>query len=70
MLVGLYEETDKPPDALDFLRTHLHRTGSGGVDIDALKAEVEDLRKKNKDLTEENEQLKEALAKYEEEGNV
>jgi len=48
VLVGLYEEPEKPSDALEFIRRHL---GSAlGVDIDALKQENQDLKAQNTEL--------------------
>ena len=61
-MVGLYEEPDKPQDALDFVRVHLH-SGPGGVDVEALKREVEELRQRNQQLEEENRLLKEEAEK-------
>jgi FtsZ-binding cell division protein ZapB len=64
VLVGLYEEPDKPNDALEFVKKHLH-SGAGGVDAEVLQREVEELRERVQALEEENAQLKEALEKSE-----
>ncbi|PRP81557.1 hypothetical protein PROFUN_01070 [Planoprotostelium fungivorum] len=59
VLVGLYEEHEKPSDALDWIKKHL---GSViGVDIDALKKENEDLKKANAELTQKVEELNKKL---------
>jgi len=48
VLVGLYEEHEKPADALDWIKKHL---GSViGIDIDALKKENEELKRANTEL--------------------
>lgn len=65
VLVGLYEEPEKPNDALDFLRHHIGASGPENADVEALKLEVTELRQKNESLTEENSELKQKLAQYE-----
>jgi hypothetical protein len=42
VLVGLYEEPDRPPNAVDYMRKYMG--AAAGVDVDALKAENERLR--------------------------
>eukprot|EP01113_Clastostelium_recurvatum_P036147 TRINITY_DN5118_c0_g1_i1.p1 TRINITY_DN5118_c0_g1~~TRINITY_DN5118_c0_g1_i1.p1 ORF type:complete len:107 (-),score=23.91 TRINITY_DN5118_c0_g1_i1:262-546(-) len=55
VLVGLYEEPEKPSDALDFIKRHL---GSViGVDIDGLKQENQDLKTQNQELQQKIEEL-------------
>merc|ERR1719487_2811470 len=44
VLVGLYEEPEKPANAIDFIKMTLG--APSGVDVDALKAENEQLRQK------------------------
>ncbi len=58
VLVGLYEEPEKPANALDFIKMTLG--APTGVDVDALKAENEQLRAKCDQLSL---QLSEATAK-------
>jgi hypothetical protein len=55
VLVGLYEEYERPNDALDWIKKHL---GSAiGTDIELLKKENEDLKKINNDLNQKIEEL-------------
>ena len=58
VLVGLYEEPEKPNDALDFIRQHLGADGPDTGDVESLKLEVTELRQKCEQLTEENAELK------------
>lgn len=58
VLVGLYEEPEKPNNALDFLRQHMGSDGPETADVESLKLEVTELRKKVEELTEENVELK------------
>ena len=46
VLVGLYEEPERPPNALDYIKKHL----SGVNEIDALKKENDELKKKIQNL--------------------
>mmetsp|Transcript_25324 Transcript_25324/g.31207 ORF Transcript_25324/g.31207 Transcript_25324/m.31207 type:complete len:103 (+) Transcript_25324:200-508(+) len=46
VLVGLYEEPDRPSNALDYIKKHL----SGINEVDALKKENEELKNKVVDL--------------------
>jgi len=49
VLVGLYEEPEKPANALDFVKLTLG--APTGVDVEALKAENDQLREKNDQMT-------------------
>lgn len=40
VLVGLYEEPEKPNNALDYLKKHLGSEGPESADFEALKLEV------------------------------
>ena len=46
VLVGLYEEPERPSNAIDYIKKHL----SGVNEVDALKKENEELKKKIKEL--------------------
>lgn len=65
LLVGLYEEPEKPSNALDFLKQHLGSGGPETADVEALKLEVTELKQKVEQLTEENAELKQKLTQYE-----
>ena len=52
MLVGLYEEPERPTNAVDYIKRYMG--APTGVDVEALKAE-------NIQLKGENEQLKKAI---------
>lgn len=65
VLVGLYEEPEKPNNALDFLKQHLGAAGPEAADIETFKLEVAELRQTVEKLTEENSELKMKLAQYE-----
>ncbi|ORX52530.1 hypothetical protein BCR36DRAFT_582479 [Piromyces finnis] len=56
VLVGLYEESEKPENPLDFIKQFLG--GPSEIDIEALKAENEELRRKVEDLESELAQYK------------
>merc|ERR1711893_71080 len=58
VLVVLYEEPEKPNNALDFLKQHLNVSGPESADVEALKLEVTELRQKCEQLQEENNELK------------
>jgi|ERR1711881_1915 len=65
VLVNLYEEPEKPNNALDFLFTNLGSDGPASADVEGLKTDIVDLRAKLALLAEENEDLRGRLAKYE-----
>jgi len=65
ILVGLYEEPEKPNNAIDFLKQHLGADAPQTADVEALKLEVTDLRQQVEKLTEENTELKQKLAAQE-----
>ena len=48
VLVGLYEEPEKPDNPLEFVKQFLG--GGGEVDVEALKRENDELKKKVSDL--------------------
>jgi hypothetical protein len=48
VLVGLYEEPERPPNAVDYIKKYLG--APVGVDIDALRAENERLKVENRTL--------------------
>jgi len=65
VLVGLYEEPEKPNNALDFLKQHIGSGGPESADVEALKLEVSELKQKVEQLSEENNELKQKVAQYE-----
>ncbi|XP_062265766.1 c-Myc-binding protein-like [Platichthys flesus] len=65
VLVALYEETDKPINALDFIKVHLGGAGPEPADTDALRMELADLQQKCNLLMEENKELRNRLMQYE-----
>ncbi|KAG4104309.1 hypothetical protein H8356DRAFT_1640907 [Neocallimastix lanati (nom. inval.)] len=56
VLVGLYEESEKPENPLDFIKQFLG--GPSEIDIEALKAENDELRRKVEELEAELAQYK------------
>ncbi|KAK3593828.1 hypothetical protein CHS0354_011430 [Potamilus streckersoni] len=65
VLVGLYEEPEKPNNALDFLKQHLGAAGPETADVEALKLEVSELRQKMAVLQEQNDELRAKLQQHE-----
>nr|XP_002127905.1 c-Myc-binding protein [Ciona intestinalis] len=65
VLVNLYEEPEKPNNALEFLNHHLSGDGPETPDVEALKVDVIELKAKVSQLTDENIELKTRLEKYE-----
>lgn len=65
VLVELYEENDKPNNALDFIKLHLGAAGAEQADAEALRMELSDLQVKCTQLTEENKELRNRLMQYE-----
>jgi hypothetical protein len=61
-LVGLYEESEKPHNALTFVQQFMSGDAPGSADVESLKAENDELKKANEALTAENAQLKAAAA--------
>ena len=65
VLVGLYEEPEKPPNAVDYVKRYLG--APTGVDVEALRAENEELKKKVASLQETVEELNKRLTEGEDE---
>ncbi|KAM4725875.1 C-Myc-binding protein [Anableps anableps] len=61
VLVALYEEPEKPDNAIDYIKVHL----GGAADSEALQAELADLQQKFSQLMEENKELRNRLLQYE-----
>eukprot|EP00126_Sphaerothecum_destruens_P009189 Sdes_comp20458_c0_seq3m14678 len=60
VLVGLYEEPEKPNNALDFIKQYLG--APAGVDLEALRNENEELKLKLLESEKHIEELREKLA--------
>ncbi|KAJ8352915.1 hypothetical protein SKAU_G00243910 [Synaphobranchus kaupii] len=65
VLIALYEENEKPNNALDFLKQHLGVVSPEPVDVETLRLELADLHQKYDLLVEENKELKTRLLQYE-----
>lgn len=65
VLVSLYEEREKPSNALEFVKQHLNAVGHTSADTEALQQEVADLRQRCTLLEEENKDLKARLQLHE-----
>jgi hypothetical protein len=62
VLVGLYEEPDRPPNAIDYVKKYLGTSSSvSAIDYEAIRAENEKLKAELKDMKATIEELKEAL---------
>ena len=55
VLVGLYEEPERPPNAVDYVKRYLG--APTGVDVEAIRAENDTLKKQNAELKETIEEL-------------
>jgi len=56
VLVGLYEEPERPPNAVEYIKRYLGT--AAGTDVEALRAENERLREENDALMAENDALR------------
>jgi len=65
VLVVLYEEPEKPNNAIDFLKQHLNATGPDAADVESLRLEITELKLKYEQLQEENAELKAKLLQLE-----
>lgn len=65
VLVTLYEEPEKPDNALDFIKLHLGVVDPEQADAETLRMELADLQEKCNQLMEENKELKNKLMQYE-----
>ncbi|XP_008278809.1 C-Myc-binding protein [Stegastes partitus] len=65
VLVSLYEEREKPSNALEFVKQHLSAVGHPSPDTETLQQEVIDLRQRCARLAEENKDLKTRLRRHE-----
>lgn len=70
VLVGLYEEPEKPPQAIDYIKRYFG--APRGVNIEALQQENESLKEDNAELkkiieqlAKANQELKERLEEFE-----
>ena len=63
-MVGLYEEPEKPPNAVDYVKRYMG--APTGVDVEAIRAENEELKKKVASLQETIEELNKRLTEGEE----
>lgn len=59
VLVGLYEEPDRPPNAIDYIKKYLGAPAN--VDVDTLRTENEEMKAKIKELTKTVEHLNDKL---------
>mmetsp|Transcript_36483 Transcript_36483/g.100471 ORF Transcript_36483/g.100471 Transcript_36483/m.100471 type:complete len:98 (+) Transcript_36483:82-375(+) len=48
VLVGLYEEPERPPNAIDYIKKYLG--APTGVDVEEMRVENEELKRKNAEL--------------------
>ncbi|KAM4550696.1 C-Myc-binding protein [Fundulus diaphanus] len=65
VLVALYEEPEKPDNALDYIKVHLGSGSPDPADAEALRTELADLQQKFSLVMEENKELKSRLLQYE-----
>uniref|UniRef100_A0A3P9KRZ9 MYC binding protein n=1 Tax=Oryzias latipes TaxID=8090 RepID=A0A3P9KRZ9_ORYLA len=65
ILVALYEEPEKPNNALDFIKLQLGAAGPEPADAEALRMELADLQQKCNLLMKENEELRNKLMQFE-----
>ncbi|KAM8975844.1 C-Myc-binding protein [Pelodytes ibericus] len=65
VLVALYEEPEKPTNALDFLKQHMGAAGPETPDVEALRLELAEVKQKYEAVLEENKELKAKLAQLE-----
>ncbi|XP_073341167.1 c-Myc-binding protein-like [Pagrus major] len=65
VLVALYEQQERPSNALEFIKEHLGGGGQTSTDTEDLQQEVMDLRQRCSRLAEENKDLKTRLQHYE-----
>eukprot|EP00518_Triparma_eleuthera_P004968 CAMPEP_0182456838 /NCGR_PEP_ID=MMETSP1319-20130603/2561_1 /TAXON_ID=172717 /ORGANISM="Bolidomonas pacifica, Strain RCC208" /LENGTH=96 /DNA_ID=CAMNT_0024655161 /DNA_START=43 /DNA_END=333 /DNA_ORIENTATION=- len=49
VLVGLYEEPERPPNAVDYIKRYMG--APTGIDVEAIRAENEALKKEREELT-------------------
>ncbi|KAF7257402.1 C-myc binding protein [Paragonimus skrjabini miyazakii] len=61
VLVGLYEEPEKPDNALEFIKKHMQAEGPDPAEVEAMKVELAELRQKVELLEAENMELKRGL---------
>ncbi|XP_052441422.1 c-Myc-binding protein isoform X1 [Carassius gibelio] len=64
VLVALYEENEKPNNALDFIK-HQLGVGPEAEDAESLRLELNTLQQKYDQLMEENKELRSRLLQYE-----
>ncbi|XP_060771555.1 C-Myc-binding protein [Neoarius graeffei] len=65
VLVALYEETEKPSNALEFIKQHLSTGDSDSNKAEVLQVELDKLQQKYDLLQEENCELRNRLLQYE-----
>ncbi|XP_071450690.1 c-Myc-binding protein homolog [Hetaerina americana] len=64
VLVGLYEEADRPKDALEYVKKHLGNDRPEVVEVESIKTELEEYKARLKLLESENEELKRRLGDF------
>ncbi|XP_028414017.1 c-Myc-binding protein-like [Dendronephthya gigantea] len=69
ILVSLYEEPEKPTNALEYLSKFLQSGPPQTADIEELKLNLEQMQQINAQLTKENEELRQKLQQYEPAGD-
>jgi len=62
VLVGLYEEPERPPNAVDYIKRYMG--APTGVDVEAMRAENEQLRKEREELRTTIEELNGRLQEH------
>ncbi|KAM3568406.1 hypothetical protein VYU27_009468 [Nannochloropsis oceanica] len=60
VLVGLYEEPERPSNAVDYIKKYMGAPSN--VDVEALKSVCQDLRLQVEELTRQNQELKKEMA--------
>ncbi|XP_036372031.1 c-Myc-binding protein-like [Megalops cyprinoides] len=65
VLVALYEETEKPSDAMDFIKQRLGLSGPAPSEAEVVRLELMELQQQYEHLLLENGDLKYRLLQYE-----
>jgi len=64
VLVGLYEEPERPPNAVDYIKRYMG--APTGVDVESLRVENEEMKKQVQELSQTVEELNIRLKEAEE----